>query len=90
MSTPTRKEVADLHFMDARAKLLDLAAFLDRVDRSSGSDDHRIRGLRLALKVLSEGNKNRVEEILNQWSDPTVEPSEKSDTKSATGVWPKL
>lgn len=90
MSTPTRQEIADLHFMDARAKLLDLAAFLDRVDRSAGSDDHRIRGLRLALKFLTEGNKNRVEEILNQWSDPTSEPLEKSDTKSATGVWPQL
>ena len=90
MSSPSRKEVADLHFMDARAKLLDLAAFLDRVDRSSGSDDHRIRGLRLALKVLNEGNKNRVEEILNQWSDPTTEPLDKSDTKAATGVWPQL
>lgn len=90
MSTPTRQEIADLHFMDARAKLLDLAAFLDRVDRSAGSDDHRIRGLRLALKFLTEGNKNRVEEILNQWSDPTSEPLEKSDTKAATGVWPQL
>jgi hypothetical protein len=90
MNSPTRQEIANLHFMDARAKLLDLAAFLDRVDRSAGSDDHRIRGLRLALKFLTEGNKNRVEEILNQWSDPTVEPLEKSDTKAATGVWPQL
>lgn len=89
MSSSTRKEIADLHFMDARAKLLDLAAFLDRVDRSAGSDDHRIRGLRLALKFLNEGNKNRVEEILNQWSDPTVEPLDKADTKAATGVWPQ-
>jgi len=90
MNSPTRQEIANLHFMDARAKLLDLAAFLDRVDRSAGSDDHRIRGLRLALKFLTEGNKNRVEEILNQWSDPTAEPLEKSDTKAATGVWPQL
>ena len=90
MSSPTRQEIADLHFMEARAKLLALAAFLDRVDRSAGSDDHRIRGLRLALKFLTEGNKNRVEEILNQWSDPTVEPLDKSDTKAATGVWPQL
>jgi hypothetical protein len=57
---------------------------------SSGSDDHRIRGLRLALKVLNEGNKDRVAEILNQWSDPTNQPLEKSDTKSASGVWPQI
>ena len=42
MSDPTpprsREQVADLHFMDARYKLLDLAAFLDRLDRAAGGE----------------------------------------------------
>ncbi len=42
----SRQQVADLHFMDARYKLLDLAAFLDRLERATGADDHRVRGLR--------------------------------------------
>jgi hypothetical protein len=29
-----REQVIDLYFMEARAKLIDLAAFLDRVDRA--------------------------------------------------------
>ena len=33
----TRQQVLDLYFMENRAKLIDLAAFLDRVDRATGS-----------------------------------------------------
>ena len=55
----SRGQVADLHFMDARYKLLDLAAFLDRLERASGADDHRVRGLRQALPILLEGGDDR-------------------------------
>ena len=99
MSTPqphpgaparTREQVADLHFMDARYKLLDLAAFLDRLDRAAGGDDHRVRGLRAALPLLLEKEEGRVARILTLWSDPSVEPIAKADTKAASGVWPGL
>jgi hypothetical protein len=86
----TRQQVADLHFMDARYKLLDLAAFLDRLERASGPEDHRVLGLRKALPLLLEGGPDRVARILHLWSDPTVEPAPKADTKAATGVWPGL
>ena len=76
--------------MEARAKLLDLAAFLDRLERASGADDHRVRGLRAALPILLEKNPARVAKILNMWSDPTTMPVDTADTKSATGVWPKI
>ena len=29
-----RKNILDLYFLDARARLIDIAAFLDRVDRA--------------------------------------------------------
>ena len=45
----TRQQVLDQYFMDARHKLIDLAAFLDRVDRSEGDADW----LRLSVPVLS-------------------------------------
>jgi hypothetical protein len=86
----TRDQVADLHFMDARYKLLDLAAFLDRLEKASGPEDHRVRGLRRALPLLLESGDDRVAKILHLWSDPSVAPIEKSDTKAATGVWPGL
>ena len=90
MPKRTREEVTDAHFMDARAKLLDLAAFLDRIERASGADDHRVRGLRAALPILLEKNPQRVAEILNLWSDTTTDPIDKADSKAATGVWPKF
>ena len=44
MTTPAgtppldRKTLIDLGFIDARAKVLDIAAFLDRLDRAPGTD----------------------------------------------------
>ena len=90
MPSRSRDEVTDAHFMEARAKLLDLAAFLDRLERAAGADDHRVRGLRAALPILLEKDPARVAKILNLWSDPTTAPIEKSDTKAASGVWPKI
>ncbi|MEI6597910.1 MAG: hypothetical protein WCL22_02600 [bacterium] len=86
----TRDQVTEAHFMEARARLLDLAAFLDRLERARGADDHRVRGLRAALPLLLEKDPPRVAKILNLWSDPTTEPIEKADTKAASGVWPKI
>ena len=37
-----RQQVLDLYFMDARCKLIELAAFLDRVERSTGEPDFRL------------------------------------------------
>ena len=86
----TRAQVADLHFMDARYKLLDLAAFLDRLEKAAGPEDHRVRGLRQALPLLLEAGDGRVAKILHLWSDPSVAPIERADTKAASGVWPGL
>ena len=33
---PSKKELLDLQFIDARHKLIDVAAFLDRIDRHPG------------------------------------------------------
>ncbi len=44
----TRDEALNLYFLDARSKLIDIAAFLDRVERSPGEDDFRLRSFRAA------------------------------------------
>ncbi len=49
-----RKRVLDLYFLEHRAKLLDLAAFLDRYDRAGGEGDFRIDAFREAVKILTE------------------------------------
>ena len=83
----TRNELLDLYFMDARAKLVDLAAFLDRVDRGAGDADFRLTAFRTAMKELSGGEPARARAVLVSLSDPTVEPIEKSPGKGAVGAW---
>ena len=58
--------------------------------RAAGGEDHRVRGLRAALPLLLEKDEGRVARILTLWSDPSVAPIEKADTKAASGVWPDL
>ncbi|MEO6742591.1 MAG: hypothetical protein ABIP20_20295 [Chthoniobacteraceae bacterium] len=84
----TRNELLDLYFMDARAKLIDLAAFLDRVDRGTGDADFRLAAFRTALKELEGGQPTRARDVLLSLSDPTSEPIEKSPGKGAVGAWP--
>lgn len=84
----TRQQLLDLYFMDARAKLIDLAAFLDRVDRGEGEPDFRLAAFRNALKELQKGEPVRAKNVLMALSDPTAEPIAKAPGKGACGAWP--
>jgi hypothetical protein len=83
----TRQQVLDLYFMDARSKLIDLAAFIDRVERAAGEDDFRMKALRTALKDLSGGSKEKANQVLLSFSDPTNEPIASAAGKGAVGAW---
>jgi hypothetical protein len=84
----TRQQVLDLYFMDARSKLIDLAAFIDRVERADGEEDFRMKALRTALKELSSANHEKAKQVLLTLSDPTKEPIEAATTKAACGAFP--
>jgi len=84
----TRQQILDLYFMDARSKLIDLAAFLDRVDRGEGEPDFRLREFQKALGELSRGEIGRAKSVLMSLSDPTTEPIAKASGKGAVGAWP--
>ncbi len=84
----TRQQVLDLYFMDARCKLIELAAFLDRVDRGAGEADFRLDAFRKAMKHLADGEPKRAEAVLLALSDPTPEPIAKAPGKGAVGAWP--
>ena len=86
----TREEALNLYFLDARSKLIDLAAFLDRVERSPGQDDFRLRSFRAALKHLSESEPDKARAVLLTLSDPTMEPLDAATTKGAAGAWPRF
>lgn len=74
-------------FIPVRAKLLDVAAFLDRVERHQVADDFRCAALREAAKLLVDGKPARARRILEKLSDPTTTPDEKSTGKAALGAW---
>jgi hypothetical protein len=84
----TRDQVLDQYFMDARCKLIELAAFLDRVDRSEGEADFRLAALRNALPLLASPNAERAKAVLMALSDPTVDPIPAAFGKGACGAWP--
>ena len=82
-----REGITDLYFAEARSKLVDLAAFLDRVERSKGADDFRLKSLRAALKELSTSEPAKAKRVLMLLSDPTMEPVAAAGEKSASGAW---
>jgi hypothetical protein len=84
----TRSQVLDLYFMEARSKLIDLAAFLDRVDRAGGGADFRLDAFRTALQELHGNEPARAEKVLLSLSDPTTEPVPVAPGKGAVGAWP--
>ncbi|MFN0068705.1 MAG: hypothetical protein ACKVYV_13845 [Limisphaerales bacterium] len=83
----TRQQVLDQHFMDARCKLIEIAAFLDRVDRGSGGADFRLEAYRAAMGHLADNEPGRAEAVLRAFSDPTEEPVAKALGKGAVGAW---
>ena len=64
----SKKEVLDADFAAARAGVLDVAAFLDRVDRGEGEADFRYRALMEVLPLLSASGPGRVRAILEALS----------------------
>lgn len=83
---PDKKKIADLHFMDARCKLIDLAAFLDRMDRHEGATDYRDAALRQALPILLEKRGDRAKAILDVLSDDSAELLESAPYQGAFGA----
>ena len=83
----TRQQILDLYFMDARSKLIDIAAFLDRVDRGEGEPDFRLAEFRKALGELERGEPIRAKSVLMALSDSTTEPIAKAPGKGAVGAW---
>lgn len=100
----TRQRVIDLYFLEHRAKLIDLAAFLDRVERAGpgaggeraqassslppAGDDFRLAAFRAALEILADEKPEKARRVLDLLSDPTEAPVAAAGTKGATGAWP--
>jgi hypothetical protein len=84
----TRQKILDLYFLDARHKLIELAAFLDRVERADGRDDFRLKAFRAALGELTARKRQKAKNVLLAFSDPTTEPAARAAGKGAVGAYP--
>ena len=92
----TSEQLIDEYFVENRNRVLEVAAFLDRLDRADESGqsvlDFRLRAFGEALSILSApalagpaGSRlNCIQELL---SDPTTEPIPALDRKSARGAY---
>jgi hypothetical protein len=67
MSQTKAIDIFEQTFLLTRAKLLEVAAALDRLDRSDGSDavanDSRMKQIRQAVDVIQNQDSNRAEQI---------------------------
>ncbi len=87
MKPKQKQNTVELYYMEARAKLIDIAAFMDRVERDGFTDDFRYKAFKDALKELD--SDKRAEGVLLSLSDPTDELIPIATTKAACGAWPE-
>ena len=67
MNPLSAAKALDAFFFDARARILDLAAFLDRIERGQNAaeirNDPRLAKVRRAVAVLLEDGEGRAEQV---------------------------
>ena len=75
-TVPTKQreagEVLDTYFLETRARLIEIAANLDRVDRAPGAEgvkgDPRLTFVQEALKILAGPGPGRAEKVMRLYS----------------------
>jgi hypothetical protein len=82
----------DEYFIENRTRVLEIAAFLDRLDRadaSYASADFRMKAFAEALEALgaTRDSGTRLDRIQHILSDPRAEPLDALDRKSALGAY---
>ena len=86
----TYEHAIEVYFMEHRAKLIDVAAFLDRLDRTTGKDgdDFRMIAFQSALEIVGDGEPDRARRLLELFSDFSTEPIDIAPMKGALGAMP--
>ena len=84
---PSKQDILDLYFMAARRDLIEIAAYLDRLDRHEGESDFREPALHKALEaMLNPGDKRRAEAVLLALSDHREDPIPAATIQGAFGA----
>jgi hypothetical protein len=72
MEKMSAREVLDTYFLETRAKLLEIGATLDRMDRAPGllqlRGDPRLIFIHDALEILKSAEPNRAELLQRRYS----------------------
>ncbi len=83
---PSKNDLLDLQFIEARHKLIDLAAFLDRIDRHPGESDFRLEAMKNALPILLTDRPDRARAVLEAFSDHSTQLPQTAPFQGATGA----
>ena len=89
----TATELVDEYFIETRNRIIEVAAFLDRIDRADPAcavEDFRLRAFVDALAALTEPagpGRERIVAVQEIFSDPTTEPRDALDRKGAVGAF---
>src|SRR6266566_2271879 len=86
----TTSQIADEYFIENRNRLLEIAAFLDRLDRADpdrSDRDFRMHALTDALAILANHAPGYLRQIQLLLSDPSTAPIPTLDRKSAVGAF---
>ncbi|MEG2236191.1 MAG: hypothetical protein RRY13_00855 [Akkermansia sp.] len=85
----SKKDVLNRDFLEARAELMNVVAFLDRVDRAEGETDDRWDALMQAIPLLLKSKEkgiSRTRMILEKLSYPGETPQPHPYGKTACGA----
>lgn len=85
-----QRVILDRYFIAHRTRLLDIAAFLDRLARAAlrnAEDDFRLRAFRAALAALNQDGGGRTQAVQLILSDPGTTLLPALDQKSADGAF---
>lgn len=85
----TAIQIVDEYFIENRNRIIEVAAFLDRLDRAdpAAKEDYRVQALSDAIGVLAGDSPTRVQDIQLLLSDPRTEPLPALDRKGAVGAY---
>ena len=86
----TTSQLTDEYFIENRNRLLEIAAFLDRLDRADPTRarrDFRMEAFADALAMLAGREPGYLRRIQLLLSDPSTEPIATLDRKSARGAF---
>lgn len=69
MADRTVADVVDREYLELRAKVLEIAASFDRINRATGKPDSRLEKIHAGISILSDSESDkakRVQELFSQ------------------------